>query len=104
MLLASGKVVVTMDADLQNDPSDIIRLVRKLDEGYDLVSGWRLQRDDPYLSKRLPSKVSNWLARKLVQVKIHDFVCTLQPSNRENLQNFEIYATQLSYFPHTLAA
>ncbi len=104
MLLASGKVVVTMDADLQNDPSDIIRLVRKLDEGYDLVSGWRLQRDDPYLSKRLPSKVSNWLARKLVQVKIHDFGCTLKAYKRESLQNLEIYGDQHRYIPALVAA
>ena len=74
---ASGDVIVPMDGDLQNDPADIGRLLAKLDEGYDVVSGWRRDRKDGFV-RRLPSRMANWLIGRVTGVRLHDYGCTLK--------------------------
>jgi glycosyltransferase involved in cell wall biosynthesis len=69
---SQGDVVITMDADLQNDPADIPLLLAKVDEGFDVVSGWRVDRQDPFLSRRLPSMIANWLISQVTGVHLHD--------------------------------
>lgn len=73
---ASGEVVITLDADLQNDPEDIPNLLQKLEEGYDIVSGWRKDRKDPFLSRKVPSMIANWIISKVTGVELHDYGCT----------------------------
>src|SRR5207253_2616506 len=75
---ASGEVLVPMDADLQNDPADITRLLDKLDEGYDVISGWRANRQDTYLTRVLPSRIANWLISRIGGVPLHDNGCSLK--------------------------
>jgi glycosyltransferase involved in cell wall biosynthesis len=75
---SSGDVIITMDGDLQNDPSDIPKLLEKLDEGYDIVSGWRKDRKEPFFFRRLPSKLANRLISWASKVKLHDYGCTLK--------------------------
>ena len=74
---ARGEIIVTLDGDLQNDPADIPRLIAKLKEGYDLVNGWHLNRKDPFLTRRLPSIIANWLISLTTKVKLYDYGCTL---------------------------
>ena len=81
--MASGDVIVTLDGDLQNDPSDIGMLLAKIDDGYDLVHGWRKQRQDAFLSRRLPSMIANWIISKATRFPIHDLGCTLKAIRRE---------------------
>src|SRR5512143_570489 len=75
---ATGQILIPMDADLQNDPADISRLLKKLDEGYDVVSGWRKDRKDTWLTRRLPSRLANWLISTVTGVHLHDYGCTLK--------------------------
>jgi len=96
---AKGDTIVTMDGDLQNQPEDIPSLLRKLDEGYDIVSGWRADRKDPFLTKKLPSKLSNWLASKITGVKLHDFGCTLKAFRQEAVKNLDLYGEMHRYIP-----
>jgi len=98
---ARGDVVVTMDGDLQNDPADIPRLLDQLD-GRDVVSGWRRDRQDT-LGKRLASRFSNWLARRLTGLSLHDFGCTLKAYRRECLEDLELYGEMHRYIPAVLA-
>jgi glycosyltransferase involved in cell wall biosynthesis len=98
-----ARTVVTLDADLQNDPGDISRLLQKLDEGYDLVCGWRQARKDSFWGKRLPSKLSNWLARKLSGLQIHDFGCTLRAYRLPVVREVSLYG-ELHRFLPALAA
>lgn len=93
---ASGDVVITMDGDLQNDPADIPLFLDKIKEGYDIVSGWRYERKDP-LTKRIPSKIYNWLASKLTGVKLHDFGCTFKAMRREVVKNLRLYGEMHRY-------
>src|SRR6516225_8068778 len=79
---SSGDVIIAMDADGQNDPADIPRLITKLAQGYDVVSGWRTSRQDGALTRRLPSIVANWLISSLLGVPLHDFGCTLRAYRR----------------------
>jgi len=88
---SKGDVIITMDGDLQNDPEDIPRLLDKLDEGYDIVKGWRVNRKDPFFSKKLPSKIFNWLTSRITGVKLHDFACALNAYRREVVENIAIY-------------
>ena len=74
---ASGDIFIPMDADLQNSPSDIPNLLSKLDEGYDVVSGWRKNREDNAVTRLLPSRVANWIISKVIRVPLHDYGCTL---------------------------
>lgn len=88
---ASGRVVVTMDADLQNDPHDIPRMMAKLDEGYDLVSGWRKKRKDGFVLRRLPSVVANALIRSVTRAPIHDLGCSLKVYRKEITDELRLY-------------
>ena len=96
---ARGEIIVTIDGDLQNDPTDIPRLVDKLNEGYDIVSGWRKNRKDPLITKSLPSKLSNKLASWLTGVNLHDFGCTLKAYRREVVQGIQLYGELHRYIP-----
>ena len=96
---AKGDVIITMDGDLQNDPEDIPLLLKKIKEGYDIVSGWRVNRKDPFFTKKLPSKFSNWLASKLTGVKLHDFGCMLKAYRREVVGNINLYGEMHRYIP-----
>jgi glycosyltransferase involved in cell wall biosynthesis len=100
---ARGSIIIVMDADLQNDPSDIGALLRKMEEGYDMVSGWRHKRHDP-LGKTIPSKLSNWLHRKLTGLEIHDSGCTLKAYKREAVEGLELYGEMHRYIPALIAA
>jgi glycosyltransferase involved in cell wall biosynthesis len=96
---SKGDVIITMDGDLQNGPEDIPLLLEKINEGYDVVSGWRVDRKDPFFTKKLPSKFSNWLASKLTGVKLHDFGCTLKAFRREVVENINLYGEMHRYIP-----
>ena len=95
---AKGKVIVTMDADLQDDPGEIQNFIKKLDEGYDLVSGWRFKRQDP-LSKTLPSKFFNYLTSMLTGIRIHDFNCGFKAYRKEVVKDIELYGELHRYIP-----
>lgn len=95
---AAGKIIITMDGDLQNDPHDIPKLLRKIGEGYDVVSGWRYNRKDS-LGKKLPSLFSNWLARKLTKAEIHDSGCSLKAYKAEAIKGVRIYGEMHRFIP-----
>jgi glycosyltransferase involved in cell wall biosynthesis len=97
--MASCEVVVTMDGDLQNDPDDIGMMLAKLDEGYDLVHGWRKQRQDAWLNRRLPSRIANWLISTTTRFPIHDLGCTLKAIRREIAQDLELYGEMHRFIP-----
>ncbi len=101
---AEGDVIVTMDGDLQNDPTDIPVLVEKLNQGYDIVSGWRRDRKDSLLTKSLPSKLSNRLASWLTGVSLHDFGCTLKAYRREVVEEIHLYGELHRYIPAVAAS
>ena len=101
---ATGKVIVTMDGDLQNDPADIPRLLEKLYEGYDIVSGWRRDRRDSWIKKGLPSKLSNKLASWLTGVSLHDYGCTLKAYRREVIDEIHLYGELHRYIPAVAAS
>ena len=96
--VASGQYIITMDADLQDDPAEIKNLIKKLDEGWDLVSGWKRIRHDP-LNKRLPSLFFNFVTRLLTGVKIHDFNCGLKGYKKAVIKSIEIYGGRHRYIP-----
>ncbi len=96
---AQGDIVVLMDADLQNDPADIPMLVNKLEEGYDVVSGWRKDRKDPYLTRVLPSHLANALISWVTGVHLHDYGCTLKAYRREVLEGFRLYGEMHRFIP-----
>jgi glycosyltransferase involved in cell wall biosynthesis len=96
---ASGDVVVTMDGDLQNDPSDIACLLEKIAEGYDLVAGWRADRKDKFLSRKLPSRIANWLIGKTTGIELHDYGCSLKAYRREVIRNMALYGEMHRFIP-----
>lgn len=96
--VARGKYVITMDADLQDDPAEIPNLIAKLDEGYDLVSGWKAVRHDP-ISKTLPSKFFNFVTSKLSGIKIHDFNCGLKGYRLPVIKSMQVYGEMHRYLP-----
>src|SRR5215210_4291483 len=96
---AQGRVVVSLDGDLQNDPRDIPMLVAKLDEGYDLVCGWRQQRQDKLILRKVPSWVANRLIRRLTGVQITDNGCSLKAYRRDLLDRISLYAEQHRFIP-----
>jgi len=96
---SSGEVIITLDADLQNDPKDIPRILKKLDEGYDIVSGWRKIRQDKAITRRFPSIVANKIISRLTGVYLHDYGCTLKAYRREVIENIELYGEMHRYIP-----
>ncbi len=96
---ARGDIVVAMDGDLQNDPADIPRMLEKLDEGYDVVSGWRKKRQDNAFTRLIPSKVANWLISRLTGVRLHDYGCTLKAYRREVLVQTQLYGEMHRFIP-----
>jgi len=96
---ARGKIIVTMDGDLQNDPHDIPKLLAKLNEGYDIAAGWRFDRQDPYLTRKLPSKLANGLISRITKVELHDYGCTLKAFRREVVQNIRLYGEMHRFIP-----
>jgi glycosyltransferase involved in cell wall biosynthesis len=97
--LARGEVVVTMDGDLQNDPADIPRLLDALAQGRDVVSGWRHDRQDPFWSRRLPSRAANALISWITGVRLHDYGCALKAYRREILQDVALYGELHRFLP-----
>jgi glycosyltransferase involved in cell wall biosynthesis len=96
---ATGDVVIAMDADLQNDPADIPLLLGKLDEGYDVVSGWRKDRRDKWLTRVFPSSVANWLISSMTGVHLHDYGCSLKAYRREVLADVTLYGELHRFIP-----
>jgi dolichol-phosphate mannosyltransferase len=96
---ARGHVLIPMDADLQNDPADIARLLDKLDEGYDVVSGWRRNRQDTLITRKIPSQMANWLISKIGGVPLHDYGCSLKAYRRESLEDVQLYGEMHRFIP-----
>ncbi len=96
---ARGRIIVALDADLQNDPADIPMLLAKLDEGYDVVSGWRKKRHDAALTRLLPSRMANRLISHITGVKLHDFGCTLKAYRREVIAETKLYGEMHRFIP-----
>ena len=95
---ARGDVIVTLDGDLQNDPADIPRLLA-LTKDHDVVSGWRKHRQDPFLSRRLPSMLANWLISRVTGVRLHDYGCTLKAYRREVVEHLRLYGEMHRFIP-----
>ncbi|MCI5165359.1 MAG: glycosyltransferase [Candidatus Electrothrix sp. GM3_4] len=96
---ATGDVIVTMDGDMQNDPSDIPMFLQKMEEGYDLVSGWRHDRQDPFLNRRLPSMIANKIISVVTGVHLHDYGCTLKIFRKEITQGIRLYGEMHRFIP-----
>ena len=94
-----GKVIVTMDGDLQNDPDDIPMMLKKMDEGYDIVLGWRHDRKDFFISRKLPSKIANWLVRKVTGIPVKDNGCAIRAYRAEIVKNFPMYSEMHRLMP-----
>lgn len=94
-----GSVIITLDADLQNDPADIPLLLAKMDEGYDVVSGWRKNRKDTFINRKLPSILANWLISRITGVALHDYGCTLKAYTREIVDNLHLYGEMHRFIP-----
>jgi len=94
-----GEVVITMDADLQNDPADIPLLLEKINEGFDVVSGWRVNRQDPFLTRRLPSVIANWLISRVTGVHLHDYGCSLKAYRSEVVKGVHLYGELHRFIP-----
>ena len=95
----AGDIVVTMDGDLQNSPEDIPKLLDELKKGYDMVCGWRRNRMDSLIGKKVPSRIYNWLASKMSGAKLHDFGCKLRVYKKEVVKNLCIYGEMHRYIP-----
>src|SRR6266498_5087295 len=96
---SQGNTIILLDADLQNDPADIPMLLAKLDEGYDLVSGWRKDRRDDYLTRTIPSNIANGIISWVTGVRLHDYGCTLKAYRREALLGFRLYGEMHRFIP-----
>jgi glycosyltransferase involved in cell wall biosynthesis len=96
---ASGEFILSMDGDLQHDPNEIPNFLEKLEEGYDVVSGWRKERIDNFVMRRIPSRCANWLMAKLSDVDIHDFGTTFKAYRREVIQNIPLYGEMHRFIP-----
>jgi glycosyltransferase involved in cell wall biosynthesis len=96
---AGGAYIVPMDADLQNDPDDIPALLARLEEGYDVVSGWRKERKDTAVGRRLPSRVANWIIGRVGGLRLHDYGCTLKAYRREVLEPVRLYGEMHRFIP-----
>ena len=96
---AKGDILIPMDADLQNDPADIARLLKKLDEGYDVVSGWRKNRQDKLISRKIPSQIANRIISLIGGVKLHDYGCSLKAYRRDVIQDVKLYGEMHRFIP-----
>ncbi len=96
---ARAPVIVTLDADLQNEPRDIPLLLARLDSGFDIVCGWRKNRKDPFLSRRLPSQIANWLISVTTGVRLHDYGCTLKAFRSDVVKNVHLYGEMHRFIP-----
>ena len=96
---ATGQVLIPMDADLQNDPADIPLLLAKLDEGYDVVSGWRRNRKDKMITRKIPSWIANWIIGRFLGLPLHDYGCTLKAYRREFLESVSLYGEMHRFIP-----
>lgn len=96
---ANGEILIPMDADLQNDPADIARLLDKLDEGYDVVSGWRKNRQDKLISRKIPSQIANRIISWIGGVHLHDYGCSLKAYRREVIQDVRLYGEMHRFIP-----
>ena len=96
---ARGKIIIPMDADGQNDPADIPKLISRLNEGYDIVSGWRKERKDNVVTRTLPSRIANWMIGKITGVKLHDYGCTLKAYRAESLKPIRLYGEMHRFIP-----
>lgn len=97
--LARGDVIITMDGDLQNDAADIPKLLAKISEGYDVVSGWRVNRQDKFVSRRLPSIIANALISRVTGVRLHDYGCSLKAYRAEVVKNIHLYGEMHRFIP-----
>jgi glycosyltransferase involved in cell wall biosynthesis len=96
---ARGEIVISMDGDLQHDPEEIPLFIEKIEEGYDLVSGWRFQRKDHWLMRQVPSRIANWMMAKLSGIDLHDFGTTFKAYRREILQEIQLYGELHRFIP-----
>jgi len=96
---AVGDIIITMDGDLQNDPADIPKFLEKIKEGHDVVTGWRHKRQDPFLNRRLPSMIANWVISSITGVKLHDYGCTLKAFKKEVADNINLYGEMHRFIP-----
>jgi glycosyltransferase involved in cell wall biosynthesis len=96
---SKGDIIIPMDGDLQNDPEDILPLLQKIEEGYDVVSGWRKGRKDPFLTRRLPSMIANKIISWIGGVHLHDYGCTLKAYRRDILKNIRLYGEMHRFIP-----
>ena len=96
---ARGKLIATSDGDLQNDPADLPAMVDKIDEGHDMVCGWRKKRQDPWLTRRLVSNIANWLISKTTGVYLHDYGCSLKVFRSEVIQSLRLYGEMHRFLP-----
>lgn len=97
--VSAGKILVPLDADLQNDPEDIPKLIKRLEEGFDVVSGWRKKREDPFWTRILPSKIANFCISVISGVKLHDYGCTLKAYRREVLDEVDLIGEMHRFIP-----
>lgn len=96
---AQGDVIVTIDADLQNPPEEVPKLLKKIDQGFDIVSGWRKKRKDRFLTRLIPSKIANFLISTLTGVKLHDYGCSLKAYRKEVVKNINLYGEMHRFLP-----
>jgi glycosyltransferase involved in cell wall biosynthesis len=96
---ATGRVLVPMDGDMQNDPADIPKLMEKIQEGYDVVSGWRKDRMDAFLNRKLPSVIANYIISLMTGIKLHDYGCTLKAYRREIIEGINLYGEMHRFVP-----
>lgn len=96
---ANGEIIITLDADLQNDPEDFPSLTEKIEMGYDIVNGWRKNRKDGFLTRRLPSSVANWFISIITRVKLHDYGCTLKAFRKDVIKNIRLYGELHRFIP-----
>ena len=96
---AQGEIIMPMDSDLQNDPADIPNFITKINEGYDVVSGWRKNRKDKMLSRKIPSWIANWLLGIITKVKIHDYGCSIKAYRRDMIKEVNLYGEMHRFIP-----
>lgn len=96
---AKGEIIITLDADLQNDPEDFFRLIERIEMGFDIVNGWRENRKDRFLTRRLPSSIANWFISTITRVKLHDYGCTLKAFRKDVIKNIRLYGELHRFIP-----